>query len=898
MKVLADRWAEPQSLEGMLERAESGFDFGSAGSSASSSSPRSKAAALRGLQKAVQILAAMEEDLLARRSTGAFANQAATCRASGWLLPDDYPHLLGPLWSHRLASVRKERRSPCSAPPAPSRNQAAIDQGSWGLSQEILLEQHGPHFSAFQKRARADGSSLERERCLRRDTQEAGKALREQGRTRWIFGGGKRGEHREEPAQASERRRKEWGKERKRGLRTPAQSCGGAPACASSFCNPLFLYSRLWRPFHNQPPEPPSLVPAMFEATGVSAHGLVPSQEPVCSPRPPWPAKPPPRTGGQSPFNLEPTVTGGPTILCDSAQARPSFAVAKAELPTRICEAACAPRQTLCLDQALDLATSRYQRPSVASFPCSVERTQEVEVTCPKSLVPSSGLGLASAESAAASPHATTRGSPGCMATLPSSLFERPLQTSSSLHVHADSCPLLDEEKHPIQTSCPKVPGAAATPVDPAGVWLSVLECLSKCDGHLWHFLRCTTSASERRPSSRRFWPLPQCGPGAPGYSGLPALLEASPSEQAVFLMAGTLSWLHAGSPTCDARTKPSSLRLQGERGTECPSKLNQSSVVELRLKVWERLSKRADLWNSDGLIDAETMGRTASKVEGIEAILAGLESEFELTAELDATEEVAPLSTKQEDAPLLGTSAARAVIAAKDIELSRLKFGPEPKFDPRPYLDPLTRSVYERPLQHASLQHPPPDELLRVRVRVAGGNKLSLLERLDEVGRLSLVPSRAAPTGYGAGAFAVPKSLSNDRFIMDSRPMNSAETPVNHWLPTLCSAAALTGLVLKDDEIILMSGEDIRDYFYAFEISDERLRRNIFKMHVRPEEVAHLRCFEARMRDEPLLTPALNTMAMGDCQAVSIGQTAHLGVILQSKALGFPLPQENPHYL
>ncbi|CAE6965550.1 Cdk10 [Symbiodinium sp. CCMP2592] len=72
VKTLAEKRTEPHTLEGLLDRAETGFDSGLVVGSSSSSAARSKAAALRALQRAVvqqpaalssSILSAMEEDL-------------------------------------------------------------------------------------------------------------------------------------------------------------------------------------------------------------------------------------------------------------------------------------------------------------------------------------------------------------------------------------------------------------------------------------------------------------------------------------------------------------------------------------------------------------------------------------------------------------------------------------------------------------------------------------------------------------------------------------------------------------------------------------------------------------------------------------------------------------------
>ena len=172
VRNLSDKRKEPTSLEGLLDRAESGFDFGSAGASSSSSGARSKAAALRALQKAVvqqpqaisaSILTAMEEDLLARRSSGASAGQVCTARA--WFEHRSrvsyFPTTIRIGWSICGAIDLLKEGRPDEAlcrlllllNPI---DQSAIDAGSWALSQEALLETTGPPFGAFQRRPHVD----------------------------------------------------------------------------------------------------------------------------------------------------------------------------------------------------------------------------------------------------------------------------------------------------------------------------------------------------------------------------------------------------------------------------------------------------------------------------------------------------------------------------------------------------------------------------------------------------------------------------------------------------------------------------------------------------------------------------------------------------------------------
>ncbi len=108
----------------------------------------------------------------------------------------------------------------------------------------------------------------------------------------------------------------------------------------------------------------------------------------------------------------------------------------------------------------------------------------------------------------------------------------------------------------------------------------------------------------------------------------------------------------------------------------------------------------------------------------------------------------------------------------------------------------------------------------------------LGLLRRLDESGRLALHPPSEIRMSHRAGLLALLKSLEVDRLILDCRPANELEPPLSLNRPI------------------------------AFELS--------------PSEAAGFRCFGA-----PCYIPCLKTMAMGDRNAVEIGQGAHLKLAL-----------------
>ena len=151
----------------------------------------------------------------------------------------------------------------------------------------------------------------------------------------------------------------------------------------------------------------------------------------------------------------------------------------------------------------------------------------------------------------------------------------------------------------------------------------------------------------------------------------------------------------------------------------------------------------------------------------------------------------------------------------------------------------------------------------------------------------LAMFPGEAACDRRSAGMFCIPKSLDRDRLILDARPGNRCTPLDSRWLSTLGSHTVLLDFVLKPSELLLASGEDIRDYYYNFEISPSRARQYILIGDYKPEEVSHFSSFEPRFWASSRVVVGLKTLAMGDVNAVSFGQAAHVGLVLASGAAG-----------
>ena len=285
-----------------------------------------------------------------------------------------------------------------------------------------------------------------------------------------------------------------------------------------------------------------------------------------------------------------------------------------------------------------------------------------------------------------------------------------------------------------------------------------------------------------------------------------------------------------------------------------------------------------------------EDMGRTAAKVESIEAVLVRLEEVAEEVKEglggykgCRRSHKPAFSFEEEHEAEVLGRVGSNLEHVAKDIEPHRLKFVGEPSFDPTPFLDYANREQYNRPLDLSFEESLEDLDLPRVKVRCKRGQGVQLLEKLDGVKRLALVPLKGVREHLLNGMFCLPKDQHRDRMILDARRPNAVEASERRWVYSLGSTCQLNHIHLKEDEILLIHAEDLREFYHCFLVSEQRCRRNGLQMKVKPEEVQHLQCFEAWMAAEDYLVPCLATTAMGDTNAVAFGQCAHLSVILRT---------------
>ena len=333
---------------------------------------------------------------------------------------------------------------------------------------------------------------------------------------------------------------------------------------------------------------------------------------------------------------------------------------------------------------------------------------------------------------------------------------------------------------------------------------------------------------------------------------------------------------------------------------------LHRPRTITAMLRPQQKLSKRqwegvrvlegyARAWIEVSPIGPEEMGRTAAKVESLEEAISQLESlAASITDQSSYFRE--PDREDQEGDPkrIQGRVSSCAVQSGmttfKEIDSKRLSFVGRPSFDPTPYLDATSQRIFQDPLSTREPIGPSTRKPPRLRVHCPKSEKIRLFELLDSTDRLAIHRADEVTPLYGSGLFAVTKSLTKDRMILDSRGANVLESPPNRWIKSLASAEVICRYQLLPHEELVTSGNDLKDFYYFFKSTSSRSRRNVLVGAMHPKELSHLRALKPEHLQEECVFGALKTLAMGDCQAVELAQSCHLGLAVSAEVVN----QEN----
>ena len=417
------------------------------------------------------------------------------------------------------------------------------------------------------------------------------------------------------------------------------------------------------------------------------------------------------------------------------------------------------------------------------------------------------------------------------------------------------------------------VPGSRASTVHVASIVNSLPRWLLRNQCGFASFLRTIIqSPADRKVPATSHVGNPAVWPMALPY---PEVFRGGNSDSSrhrkrlVCLQVALLDWLMLNRP----RVAPRELRL----GRKLSAK--QWSAVQVLLHLaWDG--------NTPSEVDAASMGRAASKFESFEEEIAAVHraaGDFLLdglglySSKMTRPDDHFEFSSLRSGF-LVGTVKRSATIAAKPVVADRLVFPGPPSFDPQEYLDEHTASLYNDPLSHAAS----PDSLMapvpKVRVHADAANLVGLYKKLADSGRLQPVPSSCRRGPFVSGLFAVCKDLHRDRLILDARPPNLLERQQGRWTAAMASPSLLTDLTLADNEDLICSGEDLKDFFYQFRTTDVRTQRNILAEPLTLEQAAEV--FGPQFHwHEPEVYVGLSTLAMGDTHACEFAQSSHLSI-------------------
>lgn len=448
-----------------------------------------------------------------------------------------------------------------------------------------------------------------------------------------------------------------------------------------------------------------------------------------------------------------------------------------------------------------------------------------------------------------------------------------PANPSSSKLLEVDN-PVHDFDKARLPDEQRKIPGKNATSLRIHSFWMSLTRNIKESGAHFAKFLQALLrqplgASRKRQGSTTEPWPMP-----------LPYRFEESEDDVEVQafkrllnLQIAFLNYVSLGRPSAP------------------PAEIcGHVELSALQLSVVNRMYRLGEAWNSHRLIEAEQMGRVAAKQEQAESVLedlnkfarpvvAGLKEYHKVVRPVSVTKPANVISKK------VGKLSKGDVSGANPIIASRIKMEGAPSFDPTPFLDEASKLLYQEPWSSGITPADVPETPPRVHVHASLTEKIALLEKLEATHRLGFRGPSDVVEGFGNGLFSVPKNTQVDRLILDGRPANLLQEPPNRFIYTMASAITLLNIHLGPHEKLVMSGDDLSNFFYTFSVGEQRIARNFLEWKIPISIAKKFKTFPAALKDQPYVYACLATLAMGDGAACEYAQTSHVSLGLQCGA-------------
>lgn len=342
--------------------------------------------------------------------------------------------------------------------------------------------------------------------------------------------------------------------------------------------------------------------------------------------------------------------------------------------------------------------------------------------------------------------------------------------------------------------------------------------------------------------------------------------------KRAICAQVTVLDWLSLGCPTC----APDDLALG----------ISLTSRQWTAIRYMESLIVDA---NTPLFVDAALLGRTAGKIESMDQCLSALAKAGAILLKEEKNYYASRLSVPGNVDSGYGSQIGKAAgelkqqssCAAKPLKAGGLIFPGPPTFDPSKYLDRGTSMLFEHPIQNGKDHLQFQGDVPRVRVFATYEDKLQLYRKLADSGRLVPVPASRRRGLHVSGLFGVDKDQQRDRLVLDGRPANLLDAEQNLWCKSMATPSVLGCIFLRNDSVLLASGEDLRDYFYQFAATEERTHRNVLSDPIPLKDAWRVFGPGFQWPEDPVEV-GLSSLAMGDSLACEFAQGAHMGVLLR----------------
>ena len=233
------------------------------------------------------------------------------------------------------------------------------------------------------------------------------------------------------------------------------------------------------------------------------------------------------------------------------------------------------------------------------------------------------------------------------------------------------------------------------------------------------------------------------------------------------------------------------------------------------------------------------------------------------------------------------------AQTSSLQIDPKRLKFEHAPRFKAEPFLvDPLLRagfsdpSVFRRP---SSVW----DRPKRARVQASRSDQLELYRKWDDVDSLYLLRASESELKFRCGLFAVYKNDKFDRQILNPIPENGRSFSVSDATLSLAHASLLCQLYLPEGQNLVISSDDLEDFYHGFVVGDRHAARNHIHGVFHGRDFEGWKAYKEELHDVQVVG-CFKTLAMGTNFAVETAQHAHSVLLRRAGGL---LPKEQVAY-